>query len=555
MRPWAVRFRAFGVPVEIRPSWWLLALAFGALVHPTEPQLILAFTVMATAAVLVHEAGHAAVALAYDASPGIVLHGGGGATYAPNLGARYVAWMAAAGPVAGLIVGGLVLGAVSLSPPDTLPPGLIGDLILVTFGWSAFNLLPLGTMDGRAVLDSVVSVGLGHPSPAVGRVAGMVLVVAVLLATAAAQRYDMTYMVALLAFLTAVPMGALSRWLGAAGTIGGPALLATGRASEALAWADARLTDAPGRIDVMLLRANALRYLTRWQEGLAAYASVLVLRPGMVQALAGRSICRRWAGDRPGAREDQEALVAVSPADPDAPAAAFVALYADDRFDEAAEVVDAALARSDLPTATREILMVLRGISDIALGLPELALPRIERRLATSPDDFAAHEALALALVQLGRVDDARRSARNALAGAPHHPELLETLAVTERLCGDAAAALPCLLEAATARPNLPRARAELAACFVQLGRIEEAAAALDGLPSRGGGDAHVAYARACLSASAGRTEEAAALLEDASAVRPGLGMIARWDPALRALHDPAAHHSAPGVVPALQPG
>jgi tetratricopeptide (TPR) repeat protein/Zn-dependent protease len=549
-----VRFRAFGVPVEIRRSWWLLALAFGTLVHPTEPELILAFTVMATIAVLAHEAGHAVIALAYDASPGIVLHGGGGATYAPNLGARYVAWMAAAGPVAGFIVGGLGLGAVSLSA-GTLPPELIGDLILVTFGWSAFNLLPLGTMDGRAVLDSVVSVGLGHASPAVGRVAGMVLVVAVLLATTATQRYDMTYMVAILAITTALPMGPLSRWLGAASNIDGSALLAAGRASEALAWADARLTDAPGRIDVMLLRAHALRYLTRWPEGLTAYESVLALRPGMVQALAGRSICRRWAGDRSGAREDQEALVAASAADPGAAAAAFLALYADDRFHEAAGVADAALTRSDLPIATREILMVLRGISDIALGLPELALPRIERRLAASPDDFAAHEALALALVQLGRVDDARRSARNARAGAPHHPELLETLAVTERLCGDPAVALPCLLEAATARPNLPRARAELAACFVQLGRIDEAAAALDGLPSQAAGDAHVAYARACLSASAGRTEDAAALLVDASAVRPGLGLIARWDPALRALHDRAAQHSLPGVVPTLQPG
>src|SRR5512132_419899 len=101
----------------------------------------------------------------------------------PRLGARRHLVMAAAGPLAGFLLGCLLLAATRVLPPDVVPPPVLDDAIWVTFGWSAFNLLPLGGLDGRAVLDSLVTVALGRPAPAVGRFVGAVVVIAIVIAT------------------------------------------------------------------------------------------------------------------------------------------------------------------------------------------------------------------------------------------------------------------------------------------------------------------------------------------------------------------------------------
>ena len=480
----SMRLRALGVPVEVRWSWLLFAAAFGLLIHGVDP-LLGAWVVLATVAVLVHEAGHATIVRAYGGSPRVVLHGSGGMTLSPYLGARRHVVLAAAGPLAGSLLGCIMLTVAWSLPPGAVPQPFLDDVILVTFGWSAFNLLPLPGLDGHAVLDSLVSVSLGRPEPAVGRIVGTFLVLALLIATALAGQFAATFVIAFVVLTTAVPMGRLSRLLGAStGSVGGPGLLVLGRAPEALAWADAQLLKDPEQPDVAQLRADALRLLTRWEEAERAYDSVLARRPGSPRALAGRAVARRAQGRFEEARADQSALVKTAASDMDAVAPAVLALYADDRFAEAARVLEQALARPDPAAPLREMLLVLGALMDIALGQVEPALAVIDRRLAVSPDDFAAHELRVYALLQLGRLEEARRGARRAIAGAPTHPELLETLAVTERLTGDPDAALPRLLDAATARPNLPRARAELSACFTQLARMEEASAALDGLPA-----------------------------------------------------------------------
>jgi thioredoxin-like negative regulator of GroEL len=107
-------------------------------------------------------------------------------------------------------------------------------------------------------------------------------------------------------------------------------------------------------------------------------------------------------------------------------------------------------------------------------------------------------------------------------------------MAIITRMSGDAEAALPLLIDAGAARPNLPRARAELAACFVQLGRLDEAASALDGLDPVGAADPHVSYVRACLLARAGHVADAADALGRAAVLLPALARIAAHDPLLR---------------------
>ena len=363
------------------------------------------------------------------------------------------------------------------------------------------------------------------------------LLVALLLATALAGQYVATFLVGFVALVAALPLDGLGGWLGASGgPVGGPGYLLQGRAAEALAWADACLERQPVDVDATLIRADALRHLTRWPEAVDAYDSVIGQRPTSWHALAGRSLARRALGQLEDARLDQATLVTAAAGDADAVAPAAVALWGDYRYAEAARLLDDALAGAGIPRPIRGPLDVLRAAVHSSLGESERALAMSEERLADAPDDIGAHEVRAHALLQLGRLQEARLSARDALAGAPRHPELLETMGIIERVMGGPDIALPLLFDAGAARPNLPRARAELAACFVQSGRVDEATAALDALDAVAATDPHVLYARACLLAHADRDGEAASVLDRAARIRPALGRIAAWDPLLRDL-------------------
>jgi tetratricopeptide (TPR) repeat protein len=531
-----LRLRVMGVPVDIRWSWLAFALVFGVLLHGVDVSLVI-WVLMATIAVLVHEAGHAFVVRSYGGSPRVVLHGSGGLTFGPSLGARRDFLLAAAGPSAGFVLGGLALGLVALLPPDILSGAVLDDLVFVTIGWSAFNLLPLPGLDGRLALDSLVQVLLGRPAADVARVVGSFLLVSLLLGTALAGQYMATFVLGFVALASALPLGGLGRWLGAGGVpVGGPGLLMQGRSAEALAWSDAWLERHPGDLDTLLIRADALRSLTRWAEAGSVYDSVVGQRPSSWHAMAGRSLARGAMGRSDEARADQATLVAAATTDLDAVGPAALSLWDDHRYIEAARLLDVSLTGSDTPHPTRDALGVLRAAIHSALGESERALALSDQRLADAPEDIGAHEVRAHALLQLGQLREARLSARRALAGAPRHPELLETMALIERVSGEPDAALPLLIEAGAARPALPRARAELAICFVQLGRVDEASAALEGLEAGGEADPCVLYARGCLLARSGDLAGAASMIDRAAAVRPALGRIARWDPVLRDL-------------------
>ncbi len=536
--------RLFGIPVEIQPSFLVVIVLLGLPLHPGGP-LLLVWAVLATIAILVHEGGHAAVARAFGAEPRIVLLAAGGATLAPRMGARKLLVMAAAGPIAGLLLGLVILVSEPALPKDPVTRAVVADSVWVTFGWSAFNLLPLGGLDGHAVLNALVTIALGRPAAAVGRVIGALVVIGLVVGTAALGWYEAAFMVGLMATIIGAPLGGLSRLFGASDEASGPELLALGRADEALAVAERGLRRRPGDLALRLVRADALRQLTRYADAIRAYDAILAEQPRLGRALAGRFVARRGAGERLGAEADLAALRAIPGQDPATTAAHFFAAYADQAYAEAQAIVERALADTRLSPPDRERFAALLVAVDVALGRAEDALATADDLLLESPDDFAVHEVRALALLQLGRIDEARNSAGRALAAAPHHPELLETLGRAERLAGRPAAALPILTASATARPDLPRARAELSACFCQLGRTDEAEAALATLPAWCDTDPHAAYARACLAAATGRSETARELVARAAATRPGLARIAAWDPVLRGALEPAGPASA----------
>jgi len=130
----------FAVKVEIAFLATVAVLGFltGGLLRAA------AFVVSATAAVLLHELGHAFAARRYGHVATIHLHAFGGTTLhlgRPLSRAEETA-VTLAGPAVPLVLGGFVYQAVDR------PSGIVLDFVMVTAGWSILNLLPILPLDG-----------------------------------------------------------------------------------------------------------------------------------------------------------------------------------------------------------------------------------------------------------------------------------------------------------------------------------------------------------------------------------------------------------------------
>jgi Zn-dependent protease len=143
-------FTLADIPVRISP-WYLFLLAFLTLRDRANGLL---FAVCITLSLLVHELGHAFVARHFKLRPEVLLHGLGGLTgHERARSDRQDALIIAAGPLAGLLLGGacLLASQVLLIESHALQL-MLGQLIWINFFWSIFNLLPMWPMDGGQLL-------------------------------------------------------------------------------------------------------------------------------------------------------------------------------------------------------------------------------------------------------------------------------------------------------------------------------------------------------------------------------------------------------------------
>jgi tetratricopeptide (TPR) repeat protein len=530
----ALKVQALGVPVELRVSFLCVAVVIGLPTH-LSPWLMLAWVTIATAGVLVHEAGHAAAFLVFGSRPRITLHGGGGHTTGIDPGTRQMVVISAAGPLTGLAVGLGVAAVATLLPTDPDTRRLVDDALLVTIGLSLLNLVPLGPFDGNRVLSGLVAAGTGGPPGVAGRVLGAVSITVLIVAAVA---LGMTSAAMCLVVIAAMGWRSLAGLVDRQEDAGSAAaLFRLGRPADAIARADADLRRAPDDIGAQLVRAGALAVMTRYPEADAAYGAIIAHAPGDLQALAGRSAARRALGRREDADRDLARLLAEPPHDIHEVGAQFRGLYQTHRYAQAMTLIRSGLAQPDVTLPEAHLMRLFEAVLECATGQAEAALGHAEALASIRPDDPGVHELIAHASLQLGLLDAALRHANRAIAGAPGHPELLETLGLVERLCGHPDRAYEALLEAAVKRPGLPRARAELSACFTQLGRNAEAAAAIADLPPWTDDDPFVRYARGCILAATGRYEDARDRIAGAAGIRASLGSIARLDPNLAALY------------------
>jgi len=176
-----LRFHLFGIPVRVHPFFWLVAILLGVSSGGETPPIdLLIWVGCVFVSILIHELGHATVALAYGWRPWITLYGFGGlASYQPTRHDwKSQVLISAAGPFAGFLFIALVMAAVQASGHSVqLPAMFVGEvhplfppwatfvpfdsaninaliwyLWQINILWGLLNLLPIYPLDGGQIM-------------------------------------------------------------------------------------------------------------------------------------------------------------------------------------------------------------------------------------------------------------------------------------------------------------------------------------------------------------------------------------------------------------------
>ena len=163
----ALRFRIAGIPVQVDPGFWMIAL----LLSMSRPMAIWIPAIFVS--VLAHELGHAFMAKAFGAKPDITLYTMGGVTRsAYPKGQPYSrlrsALVTASGPGAGFMLAAIAFAVRQLPslPPESTALQVAEVMIAINVLWGVMNLLPVLPLDGGNLLRALLS----GPGPEVGLV-------------------------------------------------------------------------------------------------------------------------------------------------------------------------------------------------------------------------------------------------------------------------------------------------------------------------------------------------------------------------------------------------
>jgi Zn-dependent protease len=162
----ALRFRLFGIPVAVNPSFWFLTL-FLQFSELARPERLAAWVAVVFTGVLIHEMGHALTIRAFGFAPAIELHGLGGLTAwdtqggMPGPGKRLL--ISLAGPFAGIAFGfGTIVVALAAGHSSetiwsrtSIVDYVVASIVWVNAGWGILNLLPVYPLDGGQVVASL----------------------------------------------------------------------------------------------------------------------------------------------------------------------------------------------------------------------------------------------------------------------------------------------------------------------------------------------------------------------------------------------------------------
>ncbi|UJR86316.1 site-2 protease family protein [Sandaracinus amylolyticus] len=196
-----MRFSLFGVPVHVRPTFWLVALMLASPRHLQEGEWahVASWIAIVFVSVLVHELGHAWAMRALGRAPRIELWAMGGLTHwgeGPRISGWKRAVVSLAGPTAGFALALPIAIAARWGTfePGSLEQDAIEQALWVNLGWGALNLLPILPLDGGHVMEVTLTSMFGPRGPRFARYASIAL-------SAIAAVVAMTYSVPGLAFI------------------------------------------------------------------------------------------------------------------------------------------------------------------------------------------------------------------------------------------------------------------------------------------------------------------------------------------------------------------
>jgi Zn-dependent protease len=174
-----LRFPLFGIPVTVRPSFWLVAilLGFDGARRAGSPVRFLAvWCGIVLVSVLAHELGHATMARRFGARARITLFALGGVTTweaRPGLSPWRRVAVAAAGSGVGFVLAGVawVLLEGPLDQLRGLPRTALALFVRVNVLWGILNWLPIRPLDGGHIFAGVLQAVFGRA----GRIAADVM--------------------------------------------------------------------------------------------------------------------------------------------------------------------------------------------------------------------------------------------------------------------------------------------------------------------------------------------------------------------------------------------
>jgi Zn-dependent protease len=175
---WSLRVGSpLGIPVRLHFTFLLLLLWFGFLAYERggNPFRGMLYVLLLFACVVLHELGHAAMALRFGVrTRQIVLYPIGGVASLERIpGGKAELLIALAGPAVNLAIAGVLLvatvllGVPALARPEAMVPGrdLLPSLLATNVMLFLFNLIPAFPMDGGRVLRAFLAARM-HPNRA-----------------------------------------------------------------------------------------------------------------------------------------------------------------------------------------------------------------------------------------------------------------------------------------------------------------------------------------------------------------------------------------------------
>ena len=232
----------------------------------------------------------------------------------------------------------------------------------------------------------------------------------------------------------------------------------------------------PGAVEARLLAADILEREEQFDLASQALAGVPPESPWYMTAEIRRASTQSAAGDTDGGIATLTDLAAAYPEQIEVQSALGDALRVAERYGEAAEAYDAAIALVPDPQPVHWVLYYTRGISNERAGNWPAAEADFREALVLSPDQPMVLNYLGYSLVEQGRdLDEALDMIERAVAGQPDDGYITDSLGWVLYRMGRYEEAVPHMLRAVELTPDDPIINDHLGDVLWKVGRIREA--------------------------------------------------------------------------------